>query len=281
MRYVSLRYFNAAGATASYTARIIDPETHLIPNVLKVAAGRSATRRRSSERTTTRPDGTCIRDYIHVQRPRGCASAGAWSDGAGAVSTYNLGYGSGYSVAEVVEMARQVTGCRIPTESAPRRAGDPPMLIASSDRIMMDLGWQPRLSELDQILESAWQLADGSARGADEASMTGLASSLSRMEKSMRIISGRYKGRRLKTLDGSVDAPDLGPTAGNGLQHSLLRRSRGRASLISAPVRERSGSKRSRAEPARVTFVEQSPKAAAIIRENLAHCADHRPGLPS
>jgi len=153
LRYVSLRYFNAAGATA-INGEAHDPETHLIPNILKVARGESSHVKIFGEDYDT-PDGTCIRDYIHVSD---LADAHLLALGAMEKSsqTYNLGYGSGYSVAEVVEMARQVTGRWISTESSPRRPGDPPVLIASSDKIRRDLGWQPRLSELDQILESAW-----------------------------------------------------------------------------------------------------------------------------
>ncbi len=154
LRYVSLRYFNAAGATARH-GEAHDPETHLIPNVLKVARGEAKEVMIFGEDYDT-PDGTCIRDYIHVGD---LADAHLLALGAMEKSSqiYNLGYGSGYSVAEVVEMSRQVTGRWIPTESAPRRAGDPPVLIASSDRIMRDLGWRPRMSELDQIIESAWK----------------------------------------------------------------------------------------------------------------------------
>ena len=155
MRYVSLRYFNAAGATAKNGERH-DPETHLIPNVLRVAAGEIPAVTIFGEDYDT-PDGTCIRDYIHVSdlADAHLLAIGAMEQGS---RTYNLGYGSGYSVAEVVEMARQVTGRWISTESAPRRPGDPGVLIASPDRIMRDLGWQPRQSELDQIIESAWRM---------------------------------------------------------------------------------------------------------------------------
>ena len=158
IRYVSLRYFNAAGATRRNGERH-DPETHLIPNILKVAAGEEPCVTIFGEDYDT-PDGTCIRDYIHVSdlADAHLLALGAMDEGS---RTYNLGYGSGYSVAEVVEMARQVTGRRIPTESAPRRPGDPPILIASSDRMRGDLGWSPRLSELDQIVDSAWRWRQG------------------------------------------------------------------------------------------------------------------------
>jgi UDP-glucose 4-epimerase len=154
LRYVAMRYFNAAGASERF-GEDHDPETHLIPNVLKVAAGCKPHVDVFGEDYPT-PDGTCVRDYIHVID---LAEAHVLALGVldARSEVYNLGYGSGYSVAEVVEMARQVTGRRIPTEAAPRRAGDPPVLIASPDKIMRDLGWNPRHSELDRILESAWR----------------------------------------------------------------------------------------------------------------------------
>lgn len=154
LRYASLRYFNAAGASERF-GEDHDPETHLIPNVLRVAAAQSGHVDIFGENYNT-PDGTCVRDYIHV-----IDLADAHVLALGAIEKrseiYNLGYGSGYSVAEVVEMARQVTKRWISTEAAPRRAGDPPVLIASSDKIMRDLGWNPRHSELDRIIESAWR----------------------------------------------------------------------------------------------------------------------------
>lgn len=154
LRYVSLRYFNAAGATER-CGEDHDPETHLIPNVLRVAAGKAEHVKVFGEDYPT-PDGTCVRDYIHVI-DLADAHILALNVMERRSEVYNLGYGSGYSVAEVVEMSRQVTGQRIPTEAAPRRAGDPPVLIASPDKIMRDLGWNPRHSELDQIIESAWR----------------------------------------------------------------------------------------------------------------------------
>ena len=154
LRYASLRYFNAAGATARH-GEDHDPETHLIPLVLRVAMGQAESVKIFGEDYPT-PDGTCIRDYIHVLDLT-AAHILALSAIRGKSCIYNMGYGSGYSVHEVVEMARQVTGCRIPTERAERRPGDPPILIASADKISLDLGWVPRHSELDQIIESAWR----------------------------------------------------------------------------------------------------------------------------
>ncbi|NDD64097.1 MAG: UDP-glucose 4-epimerase GalE [Acidobacteria bacterium] len=154
LRSISLRYFNAAGATLRHGERH-DPETHLIPNILKVAAGEAPYVTIFGEDYDT-PDGTCVRDYIHVRDLADAHLLALTAMDRGS-RIFNLGYGSGYSVAEVVEMARQVTGRKIPTESASRRAGDPPILIASADRIRLDLGWSPEMSELDQIIESAWR----------------------------------------------------------------------------------------------------------------------------
>lgn len=152
--YVSLRYFNAAGASEK-NGEDHTPETHLIPNVLKVAAGVLPHVNILGEDYNT-PDGTCIRDYIHV-RDLAMAHILSLTATEKRSHVFNLGYGSGYSVAEVVEMARQVTGKNIPTESAPRREGDPPVLIAAPDMAMRDLGWAPKYSELDTIIESAWK----------------------------------------------------------------------------------------------------------------------------
>ncbi len=154
LRYASLRYFNAAGASERF-GEDHDPETHLIPNVLRIAAAQSGQVNIFGENYNT-PDGTCVRDYIHVI-DLADAHVLALNALEKRSEIYNLGYGSGYSVAEVVEMARQVTKRWISTEAAPRRAGDPPVLIASPDKIMRDLGWNPRHSELDSIIESAWR----------------------------------------------------------------------------------------------------------------------------
>jgi UDP-glucose 4-epimerase len=154
LRYVSLRYFNAAGASVR-CGEDHDPETHLIPNVLRAAAGEAESIAIFGEDYNT-PDGTCVRDYVHVV-DLADAHVLALRATERRSEIYNLGYGNGYSVAEVVEMARQVTGRWISTETAPRRQGDPPVLIASPDKIMRDLGWNPRQSELDRIIESAWR----------------------------------------------------------------------------------------------------------------------------
>jgi UDP-glucose 4-epimerase len=154
LRYVSLRYFNAAGASERF-GEDHSPETHLIPNILRIAAAGAGHVNIFGEDYGT-PDGTCVRDYIHVidLADAHMLALNALEKGS---EIYNLGYGSGYSVAEVVEMARQITKRWISTEAAPRRPGDPPVLIASPDKIMRDLGWNPRHSELDRIIESAWR----------------------------------------------------------------------------------------------------------------------------
>lgn len=150
LRYVALRCFNAAGEG---TGRF--PENELIANVLKAAGGETDCVHIFGEDYPT-PDGTCIRDYVHVIDLAEAVTLALNATERGC-ETYNVGYGSGYSVAEVVEMARQVTGKWISTEAAPRRPGDAPALIASPDKIMRDLGWNPRNSEMDRIIESAWR----------------------------------------------------------------------------------------------------------------------------
>jgi len=155
LRYVSLRYFNAAGASEK-CGEHHDPETHLIPIALQVAAGkRSHVEIYGADYPT--PDGTCIRDYIHV-----VDLARAHILGLGVLSErsaiYNLGCGgTGYSVREVIEMVRRVTGKEISVRMGPRRPGDPAVLIASSDKIKSELGWQPQYQDLEKIIESAWR----------------------------------------------------------------------------------------------------------------------------
>lgn len=155
LRYTSLRYFNAAGASER-CGEDHDPETHLIPLVLRVAAGKSEAVDIFGDDYPTR-DGTCIRDYIHViDLAQAHVLALEKMDQTSGI--YNLGCGgNGYSVLEVLEGARKVTGRPIAARTARRRPGDPSVLIASSDRIKAELGWQPRLQELNAIIESAWK----------------------------------------------------------------------------------------------------------------------------
>jgi UDP-glucose 4-epimerase len=155
LRYASLRYFNAAGA-APGRGEAHDPESHLIPLVLKVALGQSQHIAIYGADYPT-PDGTCVRDYVHVLDLAAAhlAALDALSEHGRLI--YNLGNGRGFSVREVVEVARKVTGHAIPAVESPRRAGDPAVLVASSAKIHRELRWQPRFGELEQIIASAWE----------------------------------------------------------------------------------------------------------------------------
>jgi UDP-glucose 4-epimerase len=163
LRYASLRYFNVAGAPegpAGITrGEAHDPETHLIPLVLDVALGRRNSIRIYGQDYPT-PDGTCIRDYIHVSDLAGAHLLALEAlDAHPEISPrliFNLGNGQGFSVLEVIESARRVTGHPIPAELHPRRPGDPAVLVASSARAMKELGWKPRYTQLDDILRTAW-----------------------------------------------------------------------------------------------------------------------------
>jgi UDP-glucose 4-epimerase len=154
---ISLRYFNAAGATERNGERH-DPETHLIPLVLQTAAGRLPHVTVFGTDYPT-PDGTCVRDYIHVHDlARAHVLALEALTGGGTCRVYNLGCGGeGYSVREVIDTAGRVTQRPIPVNVAPRRPGDPPVLVATSDRIQRDLAWRPRYQQLDAIIASAWR----------------------------------------------------------------------------------------------------------------------------
>ncbi|MCS7010947.1 MAG: UDP-glucose 4-epimerase GalE [Anaerolineales bacterium] len=155
LRYAALRYFNAAGALPG-RGEAHQPESHLIPLVLKVALGqREAAYIYGVDYPT--PDGTCIRDYIHIADlvDAHLLALDALSDHDRLI--YNLGNGNGYSVLEVIETARRVTGHPIPVIEAPRRPGDAPRLVACSDKIRRELGWTPRFPGLEQIIASAWE----------------------------------------------------------------------------------------------------------------------------
>jgi UDP-glucose 4-epimerase len=151
LKFVSLRYFNAAGASENFGEdhRV---ETHLIPNVLKVALGQKPQVEIYGTDYET-PDGTCIRDYIHIVD---LARAHILALNADKSEFYNLGTGGGASVGEVIDACRKMTGRKIDTVEKPRRAGDPPRLIASSEKIQKELGWQPQFQSLCTIIESAW-----------------------------------------------------------------------------------------------------------------------------
>ncbi len=152
-RYACLRYFNACGAT-EVRGEVHDPETHLIPLVLQVALGQREKIVIFGDDYNT-PDGTCVRDYIHVAdlADAHIRAMRALDQGS---RKYNLGNGRGFSVKEVIETAREVTGHPIPAEVGPRRPGDPDILIASSETINHDLGWQPLYPDLRTIIEMAW-----------------------------------------------------------------------------------------------------------------------------
>ena len=163
LRSVSLRYFNAAGASAR-AGEDHDPETHLIPRLLQVAVGRAPPIALFGEDYPTR-DGTCVRAYVHVLD---LADAHVLAlDGMESGSrVYNLGCGGeGYSVKEVVEVARAITGHALPVQVGPRRAGDPALLVARSDRIRAELGWRPRHQDLRAIVGSAWEWVQRHPRG--------------------------------------------------------------------------------------------------------------------
>ncbi len=166
LKSACLRYFNAAGAhpTAGIGERH-DPESHLIPIILQVAMGQREFITVNGDDYAT-PDGTCIRDYIHV-----CDLAAAHTlalaqllDDKGSM-VYNLGNGAGYSIKEVIEVCRRVTGHPIPVKTGPRRAGDPAMLVASSEKIIRELGWKPRFAKLESIVESAWRFVKEQGAG--------------------------------------------------------------------------------------------------------------------
>ena len=154
MRFVSLRYFNAAGAT-KFSGERHDPETHLIPIVLQAAAHLRPYVEIYGDDYPT-PDGTCVRDYIHVSDlARAHVLALEYMERSSGF--FNLGCGGGRSVMEVVEAARKVTGREIPVRIGPRRLGDPAVLVASSEKIKRELGWAPEKQDLQIIVASAWE----------------------------------------------------------------------------------------------------------------------------
>ena len=151
LTYVALRYFNAAGASAAFGEdhRI---ETHLIPNVLKVALGQKPQVEIFGTDYPT-PDGTCIRDYIHILD---LAQAHMLALTAPQSAKYNLGTGGGTSVREIIATCEKVTGKNIAVIEKPRRAGDPPRLIAGSEKVRAELGWKPQFQDVEKIIASAW-----------------------------------------------------------------------------------------------------------------------------
>jgi len=157
LRSVRLRYFNAAGADPDgLLGEDHTPETHLIPLVLMTALGRQQSVSIFGYDHPT-PDGTCIRDYIHVSDLADAHVLGLrYLEEGGATAAFNLGNGNGFSVNEVIEAARRVTGCEIPADVAPARPGDPPALVGSADHARRALGWQPRYPDIEDIIAHAW-----------------------------------------------------------------------------------------------------------------------------
>ena len=163
LRYASLRYFNVAGAPEGpegvTRGEAHEPESHLIPLVLDVALGRRASIKVFGDDYPT-PDGTCIRDYIHVSDLADAhllaLDALKTASASNGRLIFNLGNGQGFSVREVIESARRVTGHPIPAEVHPRRPGDPAVLIASSEKAIRELGWKPKYTQLDEIVRTAW-----------------------------------------------------------------------------------------------------------------------------
>jgi UDP-glucose-4-epimerase GalE len=154
--YAALRYFNASGASPDGTiGEDHTPETHLIPLVLQVALGqRSHIEVFGTDYPT--PDGTCVRDYIHVDDLADAHVLAVEQLTPGQGMKLNVGVGKGFSVREVIRCAEQVTGKNIPVTEGPRRPGDPPALVASSDKIRRELGWEPKYTDLRPIVETAW-----------------------------------------------------------------------------------------------------------------------------
>jgi UDP-glucose 4-epimerase len=156
LRYASLRYFNAAGAAGPDLGEDHQPESHLIPLVLKVALGqRESIAIYGTDYPT--PDGTCIRDYIHVTDLASAHLLALDALGHHSRLVYNLGNGLGFSVRKVIDVARRVTGHPIPAVESPRRSGDPAKLVASSEKIRRELGWRPKFPDLESIVATAWE----------------------------------------------------------------------------------------------------------------------------
>ena len=156
LRYASLRYFNAAGAASADQGEAHQPESHLVPRLMNVALGRQ---KHVEIFGTDYPtsDGSCVRDYIHVSDLAQAHLLALDALDRSGRMIYNLGNSQGFTVREVIEGVRRVTGRAIPVVESPRREGDPAVLIASSDKIRRELGWKPKFAELESILGSAWE----------------------------------------------------------------------------------------------------------------------------
>ena len=155
VRYAVLRYFNVAGAWDDHGEHH-DPESHLIPIVLQVAMGKRASVSVFGKDYPT-PDGTCVRDYVHIYDLAMAHSLVMDALKDREALAYNLGNGNGFSVRQVIEAARKITGHAIPVVESPRRPGDPPVLVASSEKIGKELGWKAKYATLESIIETAWE----------------------------------------------------------------------------------------------------------------------------
>jgi UDP-glucose 4-epimerase len=160
---VSLRYFNVAGASNGY-GEDHDPETHLIPNVLRAALGINPAVQIFGTDYPTR-DGTAVRDYIHIEDLAAAHLLALQHAGPGCHRIFNLGNGNGFSVREVIDAARDVTGAEIETVEADRRPGDPPMLVAAGEKIRSELGWAPLKPEITTMVADAWDFAKSHPNG--------------------------------------------------------------------------------------------------------------------
>jgi UDP-glucose 4-epimerase len=163
---VSLRYFNVAGASGGL-GEDHDPETHLIPNILRTALGINECVEVYGTDYPT-PDGTAIRDYIHIEDLSAAHVLALDGVRGGEHRIFNLGNGNGFSVREVIAAARELTGHEIPTREAPRRPGDPPMLVAAAEKVRSELGWEPRKSALAEMVGDAWTFAQARPHGYSE-----------------------------------------------------------------------------------------------------------------
>lgn len=169
MKYVALRYFNVAGAKADASiGEDHDPETHLVPIILQVALGQRGALKIFGDDYAT-PDGTCVRDYVQVEDLIAAHILALEYLKAGNDSNvFNLGSNNGYSVKEMLEAAREVTGKEIPAEIAPRRAGDPAKLVAASEKAKTVLGWQPAYTDVKEIIRTAWNWHVSHPKGYDD-----------------------------------------------------------------------------------------------------------------
>jgi len=164
----ALRYFNACGAAADGSiGEAHDPETHLVPIVLEAALGQRPDVTIFGTDYET-PDGSCVRDYIHVEDLASAHRLAVEAIEPGRPMAFNVGTGTGYSVREIIESARRVTGQPIPAKEGSRRAGDPPALVADADRIRERLGWEPTWTNVDDVIGSAWTWAEAHPNGFDD-----------------------------------------------------------------------------------------------------------------